>query len=294
MDTTVHQPVLLQSALKFLNVKPDHWYVDATLGGAGHAQAIANQGGYVIAFDQDADAIARTREIFRQNLNSNSRVTLVHSNFARMQEELDNMNFVHPISGVLFDLGVSSDQLQTPARGFSFQHSGPLDMRMDQSAAITAAQIVNTWSQRDLAQLFLESADEHKATVIAGAIVTRRQQQPFQTTQDLAELISQVKRTRSKIHPATQVFQALRIAVNQEYPSLMAGLQSAWQVLAPGGHLVVITFHSGEDRIVKHFFNYHRAQGASLLTDKPVKADNEEISTNRRARSAKLRAVRKK
>ncbi len=292
---TVHQPVLLQSALNFLNVQPDQWYVDATLGGGGHTLAIASLGANVIAFDQDQSAIDRlTHRLEQEPSEISNRITLIRSNFSNISSSLEEANIFHSFSGILFDLGLSSDQLQNPERGFSFLHNGPLDMRMDQSSSLTAQDIVNQWSLRDLTQLFQQAADEPKANQIAQLIVNARTTHNFSTTHELANLIANQIGKHSKIHPATRVFQALRIAVNQEFPSLMNGLQSAWQVLNSNGHLVVISFHSGEDKLVKHFMTYQQSLGSVSLTPKPIKADRHEVINNPRARSAKLRAIEKK
>lgn len=291
---TVHQPVLLQSALNFLNVQPDQWYLDATLGGGGHTLAIANLGANVVAFDQDQSAIDRMISRLAQQPNEiSNRITLIKDNFSNISVSLEEKGISQFFSGILFDLGLSSDQLQTPDRGFSFLHNGPLDMRMDQSSSLTAQDIVNQWSQRDLAQLFQQAADEPKANRIAQLIIESRSTHNFATTRELADLIASQLGKHTKIHPATRVFQALRIAVNQEFPSLMNGLQSAWQVLKPKGHLVVISFHSGEDKLVKHFMTYQQSLGSVSLTPKPTKADRQEVLTNPRSRSAKLRAIEK-
>lgn len=296
---TIHESVLLQSALNYLNVENEKWYIDATLGGGGHTIEIAKAGGRVIAVDQDIVAIERVKSrLAKEHKEIKARITLVHCNFADIGNQIDKVHkqtelAEAKISGVLFDLGLSSDQLNDPVRGFSFLKKGPLDMRMDQTGKLTAAEIVNTWSEKDLLELFRQAADEPMAGKFAKEIVVRRGKVKFETTEDLANFIASLVKGRAKIHPATRVFQALRIAVNQEFPTLMLGLQAAWKKLKVGGRLVVISFHSGEDRVVKHFFSYQQTMGAKLLTIKPVAPDRKEIFRNPRSRSAKLRAIEK-
>jgi len=276
-----------------MSVQPDAWYVDATFGGGGHAGAILESGGKVLGLDRDEAALARAQlnpEL--QPYLESKRLRLFQLAFADMYEQVAQLD--EPIMGVLMDLGLSSDQLDTPERGLSFLHDGPLDMRMDQSTGRTAADIVNSYSANQLQTVLRTYADEPKARQISQAIVNRR---PLETTKELADLVASLYGT-DKIrgrHVATQTFQALRMEVNQELQQLQLGLADAWQRLAPEGRLVVISFHSGEDRMVKQFMRYQiQEQGAIELTKKPIRASEEECETNPRARSAILRAIQKK
>ncbi|MEO1402018.1 MAG: 16S rRNA (cytosine(1402)-N(4))-methyltransferase RsmH [Cyanobacteria bacterium J06635_1] len=279
----VHVPVLPEAVLAGLNLHPASVYLDATVGGGGHSRLIleAEPSVRLVAIDQDRMAL----QAARANLTEfGDRVTFWQGNFADY-EPSDDLKF----DGILADLGVSSPQLDTPERGFSFRQTAPLDMRMDQTQALTAADIVNHWDEKSLADLFFNEGEERLSRRIARRIVERR---PFQTTTELAEVIAYsvpTKYRHGRIHPATRVFQALRIAVNRELVVLEHWLAKAPQWLKPGGRLVMISFHSLEDRRVKHGFRGHEL--LKVMTKKPIVATPEEVAANVRSRSAKLRVA---
>ena len=292
-----HVPVLLKEAIDFLDIKRNGTYIDATVGLGGHSYEIAKRlgaAGHLIGFDKDPAAL----EIARTKLGSAGvspattdwpQVTLAHGSFA----ELVNDQRPASVDGILADLGMSSLQLQDAARGFSFQAEGALDMRMNPQAELTAEQVVNHFDERELADVIYEFGDERRSRRIARAIVRSR---PIRTTVQLAEVIAAAARPMNqaerRIHPATKTFQALRIFVNRELDDLRALLNAAPQVLKPGGRVVIISFHSLEDRIVKDAFREGVKQGHyRLLVKKPVTPEEEEIDRNPRSRSAKLRAA---
>jgi 16S rRNA (cytosine1402-N4)-methyltransferase len=296
-----HVPVLLKEAIDFLNVRRGGRYIDATVGLGGHSYEIAKRlgaPGHLIGFDKDPAALETAKKVVgesqRPGIDQGSgsdwpRVELVHGSFAEMGSEREPAS----IDGILADLGVSSLQLSNAARGFSFQAEGPLDMRMNPQAELTAEQVVNRMSERELADVIYEFGEERRSRRIARAIVRSR---PIRTTAQLAELISAAARPMNqaerRIHPATRTFQALRIFVNRELDELRELLTAAPQLLKPGGRLVVISFHSLEDRMVKDSLREGSKQGHyRLLTKKPVTASEEEIDRNPRSRSAKLRAA---
>ncbi len=286
-----HVPVLLKEAIDFLAVKRGGTYLDATVGLGGHSYEIARRlgaPGHLIGFDKDPAALERAREIL---LDAGRRdagaTTLIHGSFAEVGERIAPAS----LDGLLADLGVSSLQLSDPARGFSFQAEGPLDMRMNPMSGETAEQVVNHIDERELADVIYEFGEERRSRRIARAIVRSR---PIRTTKQLVEVISAAARSmkHERIHPATRTFQALRIFVNRELDDLKALLEAAPRVLKPGGRLVVISFHSLEDRIVKDALREGAKQGwYRLLTKKPVTASEEEIDRNPRSRSAKMRAA---
>lgn len=300
--TIIHQPVLLEETLNFLKPKKNHWYLDSTLGGAGHTIAILKTGAKVIAFDQDETAINRAKENiqaacpgikladYSPRLDTNKLdCILVNENFSKIDDVLTALNL--SLSGALFDLGISTYQLKDPTRGFSFQEDAPLDMRMDRRLSVTAADLINALPQTHLARLFQEYADETYAPKIAAAIVKRRAQLPFKTTNQLGRLITTIK-PPSRIHPATQVFQALRIAVNLELQSLSEALPQVNKHLRKDAPLLLISFHSGEDRLVKQYFKEN--PDLSVITKTPVTPTTKEITNNPASRSAKLRVAQKK
>ena len=284
-----HVPVLLKEAVDLLAVKTDNRYIDATLGGGGHAQEIIRQGGQILGIDQDPEAIE-----FAQQRVHPTHAQVVLGNFANLESIAQEHGFA-PAAGIIFDLGVSSFQLDTPERGFSFQADAPLDMRMSPDLAVTAADLVNGLGRKELYTLFTKLAQERLARPIADAIVESRRINPIKTTQQLAALVERIYgRRREHLHPATKVFQALRIAVNDELNSLKAALPQALNLLRSGSRLVVISFHEGEDRIVKHQFkNWALDHQGTILTPKPIIPSSEEIRSNPRSRSAKLRAFEK-
>lgn len=290
-----HTPVLLKESLYYLDILPGEKYIDCTLGGGGHTAAIIEGGAIVLGIDQDTQALAHV-EKKGQSAISNGQLILKHGNFAHLQEIANEAGF-GKVSGILFDLGVSSHQLESADRGFSFK-KGPqskLDMRMDPSnQAVTAADLVNAAAESELANLFWQYGEERAAKKIAGAIVNFRKTKKIEFTDELADIILRVrgKGSNDRTNPATRVFQALRIAVNDELTSLENVLPQAVNLLRPGGRLVIISFHSLEDRIIKNFMRAN-THSLTILTDKPIMASPEEVARNPRARSAKLRAAEK-
>lgn len=287
----MHTPVLTEEVLTYLNPKPGDVIADGTLGGCGHAKEILERigpEGLLIGLDQDGEAV----ESALSDIGNRPNVRIVKSNF-RFLEQVLSQQGISRLNGVLFDLGISSDHLEAADRGFSFMKDGPLDMRMDREIPKSAYDLVNGLSQADLADIFWHYGEERKARHLAGKIVSRRKQKPFRTTSELAEfIVSCVGRGHGRIHPATRVFQALRICVNQELESLEEGLIAAVKSLEVGGKLVVISFHSLEDRIVKQRMREWAQTGTmAILTKKVVMAGPREVSINPRSRSAKLRAV---
>jgi 16S rRNA (cytosine1402-N4)-methyltransferase len=291
-----HQPVLLAEALRWLEPRPGRRYCDATVGYGGHASAILEASapdGRLVGLDRDAAALAEARQALA---GFGERVTLVHAPFSRMREVLAQAGAL-PLDGCLVDLGVSSPQLDRPERGFSFRRSGPLDMRMDQSAGETAADYLRRVSEEELVGVLQDFGEERFARRIARAIVEARRREHIDSTGALAALVaSAVPRREHGKDPATRTFQALRIAVNRELEELERLLEDAPACLRPGGRLVVIAFHSLEDRMVKRRLRaLAQADGGEpffrILTKKPVPPDDAEVAGNPRARSAKLRAA---
>ena len=303
----MHQPVLLDEVLELIGIRGAGDYVDGTLGSGGHTAVLLHRmgsGGRVLGIDRDEAALERVRA--RMGVSA-GRLILAQGDFGDMVSIAQDHG-VDRVDGVLLDLGMSSDQVDTPDRGFSFLQEGPLDMRMDRRQSLTAAELVNTASADELMACFRTLGEEPMAGRIVRAIVADRQGRPFQTTGQLAGLVERVKGgRRGRIHPATKVFQALRMAVNHELDSLTRGLDGALRLVREGGRVAVISFHSLEDRIVKHFFSRHAGRWESLaaggarwvgelprmrlVTRKPVTASEEELVRNPRARSAKLRVA---
>jgi len=303
LNQNFHQPVLLEETLYYLKVKKNGKYIDATLGGGGHTSAILKHGGKVLAMDCDPEAIASARKhLFfacpaptrgKTEVGPNADWRLAQENFKNLKKTALSFGFDN-VDGVLFDLGVSSHQLDTPSRGFSFKTDTPLDMRMDPDLKVKALDLINGLNKDELEKLFYKLGQENDFRRVAKAIVDARSLKPIITGQQLAVLIEKVKGRRGKIHPATKIFQALRIAVNDEINNLKEALPEALGILKPGGKFVVISFHSGEDRIVKNFLKQEQLAGnLKILTKKPVEAGVEEIKNNPRSRSAKLRAAEK-
>ena len=305
-----HRPVLLDECIQGLNIHPDGIYLDGTLGRAGHSREIARRltTGRLICVDRDQAALDAAQDRLHDWMD---RVTLVHSNFDQVANILDDLG-VAGADGMLFDLGVSSPQLDDGSRGFSYMADAPLDMRMDRSEGLTAADIVNQWSQEELRRILFQYGEERCAPQIAAAIVRRREEKPIETTLELVDVIKSAmpaRALREKQHPAKRSFQAIRIAVNGELDALPPMLHGAIDHLNPGGRLAVITFHSLEDRIVKRTFQ-EAARGCTcppefpvcvcgkkpkikLVTRKPIVSGSEELEGNSRARSAKLRVAEK-
>jgi 16S rRNA (cytosine1402-N4)-methyltransferase len=285
--------VLLEEVLAAIEPRTGHRYIDGTLGGGGHTEALldaSSPAGRVLGIDRDLDALHRTRSRLER---FGARVTLVHGSFRELAATAAEHGFA-PCSGVVLDLGLSSDQLSSTERGFSFQHDGPLDMRFDRTSGTTSAELLNERSEAELADIFYYFGEERRSRRLARVIVEWRQERPFVSTSDLVAAVeSAFGPRRGRIHPATRVFQALRIAVNDELDALRAGLEGAARTLEIGGRLAVISFHSLEDRIVKQFIRAREASGQEPrlrpLSRKPVVASAAERATNPRSRSAKLR-----
>ncbi|MFN6563238.1 MAG: 16S rRNA (cytosine(1402)-N(4))-methyltransferase RsmH [Nostoc sp. ChiSLP01] len=280
-----HLPVLPQEVIAGLAVSPGGHYLDTTVGGGGHSRLILEAAAdvRVTAIDQDEDALAAAQKNLAE---FSDRVQFIHSNFAVYKFPPNTFD------GILADLGVSSYHLDQPERGFSFRQAGNLDMRMDRGRSLTAADVINNWDEAELADIFFHYGEERLSWRIARRIIERR---PFHTTVELAEAIAGCvppKYRYGRIHPATRVFQALRIAVNDELKSLETFLDKAPNALVPGGKIAIISFHSLEDRLVKH--GLRNSPLLKVLTKKPITATEEEISKNPRSRSAKLRIAERK
>lgn len=306
-----HTTVLLKEAVDGLNIRPDGIYVDCTLGGAGHSSLILsklNEKGKLFAFDQDEVAIANAKEKLSEY---GSQLTIIKSNFLHLKEELENIG-VFKVDGILYDLGVSSPQLDTPERGFSYHHDAPLDMRMDNEAQLSAYDVVNHWSYEDLLRIFFRYGEEKFSKQIARKIEAARETKPIETTFELVDLIKEgipAPARRKGGHPAKRIFQAIRIAVNDELAVFEESLQQAIELTDQGGRISVITFHSLEDRICKATFKKaselpNLPPGLpiipdefkpilKLITRKPILPSEEELEQNNRARSAKLRIAEK-
>jgi len=290
-----HQPVMLQETLGFLDVKPNNWYIDATFGRGGHTAAILDKQGRVLAFDWDIEAIAFGETHFSTAI-AEGKLILNRASFSTMSDTIKGTAAKHSIpcfTSVLFDFGTSSDQLTSGDRGFSFSHQGPLDMRMDQRLGVKAMDLLALVPEKQLAELFFEQGGEPESRQIAKAIKTSPV--PITTTSQLSELIELVKHKHAgRLHPATKVFQALRIAVNSELDEITAALPQSLEIIEPGGVIITIAFHEGEDRLVKNAFRaWQNAERGLVETKKPVTPSAEEITSNPRARSAKLRVFRK-
>ncbi|MBC2023053.1 16S rRNA (cytosine(1402)-N(4))-methyltransferase RsmH [Listeria booriae] len=304
-----HETVLLKETVDNLNIKPDGVYVDCTLGGAGHSVYLLSQlseSGHLFAFDQDSKALAHAKERLSEYA---GQVTFIKSNFRYIKEALLEVG-VTEVDGILYDLGVSSPQLDERERGFSYHQDAPLDMRMDQDAPLTARDVVNDWPYEDLVRIFFRYGEEKFSKQVAREIERRREVAPIETTGELVDCIKAAipaPARRKGGHPAKRVFQAIRIAVNDELGAVEDSLKDAMELLKPGGRISVITFHSLEDRITKQIFT-EQAKGPELppglpiipdeykpkmklVTRKPILPSEEELTENNRARSAKLRVV---
>ncbi len=289
MPSTAHVPVMVTEAMEALNAHPGGWYVDCTLGAGGHARALLERiqpNGRLLAIDADPEAIENARQSLAAYCES---VVLAQGNFGELGRICRDQGF-EQTDGMLFDLGISSMQLDTAERGFSFQREAPLDMRFDSSTGPSAAEIVNSYSEQELARILWEFGEERYSRQIAHRIV---QQRPILSTLRLAHIVQQVLGSRrGRIHPATRTFMALRIAVNRELDNLKLALDQAVSLLKAGGRLVVISYHSLEDRIVKQFMRAQAAEHAFLLTTrKVIRPTALECSSNPRSRSARLRVA---
>ncbi len=306
-----HTTVLLKETVDGLNIKPDGIYVDCTLGGAGHSSYLLSQlssKGKLIAFDQDETAIVHARKKLAEH---KDQLILVKSNFKHLAEELEELGITR-VDGILYDLGVSSPQLDTPERGFSYHHDAPLDMRMDLDGDVTAHDVVNEWPYEDLVRIFFRYGEEKFSKQVARNIEATRKKRPIQTTGELVEIIKDsipAPARRKGGHPAKRIFQAIRIAVNDELKVFENSLRQAIELLNSGGRISVITFHSLEDRICKHVFK-EASEGPNLppglpvipeeykpilklVNRKPIVPVEAELTANNRSRSAKLRIAEK-
>lgn len=284
-----HTPVLLKEAIDALQVHKDLRYIDGTLGGGGHTAFILEKGGYVLAIDRDEDAIQSARK----RLGNKKELTIVKGNFRDIKEIAEQNGFAD-CDGILLDLGTSAHQLEDLSRGFSFKSHEKLDMRMDKSQSFSAFEIINKWPKNDMIDIFERYGEESEAREIAERIVKERKSKEIIYADNLAEIISKAKRSEAGIHPATKTFQAIRIAVNDELSALKDALSAVIEILASGGRIAVISFHSLEDRIVKQAFkDFERKSKGKIITKKPITASLDEIKNNKHSRSAKLRVFEK-
>jgi 16S rRNA (cytosine1402-N4)-methyltransferase len=296
-----HRPVMLRECLEGLNINPEGTYVDVTFGGGGHSMAILQQlmGGKLIAFDQDDDAKKEAEKIHHRSF------TFCQANFRYMKQYL-KLNGVNKVNGILADLGISSHQIDSPGRGFSTRFEGPLDMRMDTKQKLSAAKVVNSYSEADLHKILGMYGELKNARTAAKAIVTQRSSKPIETTMDLKNALNSVAPRGKENKYFAQVFQALRIEVNQEMQALEDFLHQCGEVMEKGGRLVVMSYHSLEDRLVKNYINTGKMYGEvekdffgnqlkpfAAVNRKPIEASEEEVMENNRARSAKLRVAEK-
>lgn len=301
--SSYHTPVMLKEVINYLEIKEDRWYIDCNLGGGGHTEGILRAGGRVLGIDLDPDAINEVAKNHGLQIDNSaqglraisSNLILIQTNFSNLLE-VTNKYLQDPVMGILFDLGVSSYQLETARRGFSFNADAPLDMRMNPNIGVTAADLINVLPEKELARMFWEYGEENFAKPIAKKIVEYRRRKKIETTNELAHIILSIRhRTKGdRTHPATRVFQALRIAVNDELHSLEETLPQVLEILGPGGRLATISFHSLEDRIIKNFMrNEEKKCSIKILTQKPILPSETEVQNNPRSRSAKLRAAEK-
>ncbi|MGO2082156.1 16S rRNA (cytosine(1402)-N(4))-methyltransferase RsmH [Vagococcus sp.] len=313
-DTFKHVTVLLKETVDGLNIKPDGLYVDCTLGGAGHSQYLLsqlNEKGHLIAFDQDITALTHAKEFLKPYVEKGM-VTFVQSNFRNLKSELENLN-INKVDGILYDLGVSSPQLDEASRGFSYHQDAPLDMRMDLSAPLTAQEVINDYSYEQLVKIFFRFGEEKFSKQIARRIEKKRAEIKIETTGELVDLIKEAipaPARRKGGHPAKRVFQAIRIEVNSELDVIGESLEQAIEMLDEGGRISVITFHSLEDKLVKNIFREYSQPNSDLppglpiipieyqpilkmINRKPIVASDDELEVNNRSRSAKLRIVEK-
>lgn len=289
----MHIPVLLNEVLKYLNPQPNQNFVDATVGDGGHARAILEKtapNGKLIATDRDVDSIVRAKSNLKEFEN---RVIFVNDSFGNISKIIAESGF-NRIEGILFDFGMSTSQLENSGRGFSFQKDEILDMRYDAKIPITAEDILNDYSELKLFEIFKKLGEEPKSKIIARAIVNARKKKRIRTTKELVEIIEKVLRRRGKLHPATLIFQALRIEVNQELSEIEKALVDVPKVLPSGGRATFISFHSLEDRLIKNWAkDLSKKNIIKILNKKPLTASAEELKVNPKSRSARLRVIEK-
>jgi 16S rRNA (cytosine1402-N4)-methyltransferase len=300
----LHHPVLLKEVIEALNIEPNGKYIDCTFGRGGHSEEILknlSSGGKLLAMDQDLQAI----EYGRKKFSNDPRITLEQKNFSQILEVAKQYKLEHQVNGIFFDLGVSSPQLDNPDRGFSFMHDGPLDMRMNTTEGLSASEWLKKVSASELEKILKEYGQERYSRRIANAVIERRVQQPLTTTKELADLVlSVVGRSNEKKHPATRTFQAVRIFINKELESLVTALDDCLDLLMNSGRLLVITFHSLEDQIVKNLLRRHthsnlprklpvaeQHKAKMKRVCKAIKPSDDEVANNPRARSAKLHVL---
>ncbi len=312
MTEQMHIPVLLSETLDHLNLKAGNTVVDCTLGLGGHSLEILKKigkSGHLITFEQDEDNLKIANSKFeasttadRRNSKIGAQITLIHDNFETLSEHVKE-----PVDAILFDLGLSSPHVDDPERGFSFKNDGPLDMRFDKRQSLTAEKVVNSYKEKDIADIIYEYGEERRSRIIARKIVEERKKEPIKSTARLAEIVKETIRGKSRLHPATCVFQALRIYVNRELEVLEKALDQAINLLKPKGRIVVISYHSLEDRIVKRKFKYYAQdcicpkelpvcqcnfqKKLYILTKRPIISTDIEVKKNPRARSAKMRVA---
>jgi len=287
-----HTSVLLHEIREFLNITPDAKYIDATLGGGGHTAEIINQGGRVLGIDTDEEAISYVTSRYQSHITTH-KLSVVYGNFKDIKK-IAGENGFDKVAGIIFDLGVSSHQLDTPERGFSFRHVSELDMRMDSKLGVKAKDLLNVVGKNELYELFFKMGEEPFSRPIANGIIKSRALEPIHTTQQLSKIIDDTVPGKYRSDAKVRIYQALRIAVNDELNNITHALPKAFGLLDKGGKLAVISFHSLEDRIVKNYFAGIQAGGTgTILTKKPVTPTDEEVKENNRARSAKLRVIQK-
>jgi len=289
----MHIPVLLNEVLKYLNLQPNQNFVDATVGDGGHARAILENiapNGKLIAIDRDVDSLVRAQSNLREFEN---RVIFVNDSFGNISKIIEESGF-YRIEGILFDFGMSTSQLENSGRGFSFQKDEILDMRYDAKIPITAEDILNDYSEIELFEIFKKLGEEPKARIVARKIVESRKQKRIKTTKELVRIIEKVIKRRGKIHPATKIFQALRIEVNEELTEIERALVDIPKVLPSGGRAAFISFHSLEDRLIKIWAkDLSKKNIIKILNKRPLTASAEELKANPKSRSAKLRVIEK-
>ena len=294
----MHVPVLFEEVIEYLNPQPNENFIDCTFGYGGHSLEIFKRikpDGKILGIEWDAKTIEAV-EAGNKKLEFGQNLILVNDTYSNLKNIVEKNNF-YPVNGILFDLGISSWDIEKSGRGFSFLRNELLDMRFNENNLLTAREIINKWSEEKLADIFYQYGEERRARAIARHIISARKEKSIETTIDLAEIVKKampVRQRFGRIHPATRVFQALRIAVNDELGNLEAGLKDSLEILALSGRIAVISFHSLEDRIVKNFFRDKFKEGKlKILTKKPVIAGEEEVARNPRSRSAKLRVAEK-
>lgn len=285
-----------QDAIRELHLKSGDWCIDATFGSGGHTQLLLDAGVSVIGFDFDQNAIDRGSENFASYIKKNQLI-LIRENFSQISNEVEKLieeKKINQVSGALFDFGTSTEQLMDSSRGFSFEGEGPLDMRLDDRLGVTAADLLAVLSEKDLIYIFKEFGGEREAKSITKAIIKIRSEQPITTTKELSDLVSKVKKQKTKLHPATKVFQALRIIVNDEIANIETAIPQVIELIREKGRIVTIAFHQGEDRVVKNIFrDAQQEHKGKMLYKKPLVPSELEVKNNPRSRSAKMRVFEK-